>query len=182
MKRQIIHFLISVGGLLLNMWQSEGGSLLRIDFQKGSWPSPLNSTFFILLILSWIWSQFPKVLWGPGLGVPLGSHDSVFYGLSLDVCFLQVKKEGATLWLQVGTEGMWFSETLARVQARGQLGGSTFLKTPSLVSLLWVLTTSCSTRMSGGSSLWAGKSPCANAQGQESVCIQGRARRQVWLA
>ena len=33
-------------------------------------------------------------------------------------------------------------ETLARVQARGH-GGLTFLKIPSLVSLLWVLTTSC---------------------------------------
>ena len=34
-------------------------------------------------------------------------------------------------------------ETLARVQARGH-GGLTFLKIPSLVSLLWVLTMSWS--------------------------------------
>ena len=52
--------------------------------------------------------------------------------------FSQVKKEGATPRLQVSTEGV-IPETLVRVQTGH--GGLT-LKVPSLVSLLWVLTTS----------------------------------------
>ena len=57
------------------------------------------------------------------------------------IFFSQVKKEGPIPRLQVSMEGV-IPETLVRVQTGH--GGLTLLKVPSLVSLLWVLTTSWS--------------------------------------
>ena len=51
--------------------------------------------------------RFWKVLCGPGLGGSSRiSQLSFLPGLSRDVFFLQVKKEGATLRLQVSVEGV----------------------------------------------------------------------------
>ena len=61
-----------------------------------------------------------------------------------------MKKDGPTPRLQVSMEGV-IPETLVRVQTGGH-GGLTLLKVPSLVSLLWVLTTSWSCSPPGSDS------------------------------
>ena len=61
-----------------------------------------------------------------------------------------MKKDRPTPRLQVSVDGV-IPETLVRVQTGGH-GGLTLLKVPSLVSLLWVLTTSWSCSPPGSDS------------------------------